>query len=90
MINIKTDAKEIIIKLHKIIFTRFGFHKTTKNKIAKALYKAKNLIYHYFKNKEQIFHAFAGKKIQVFENKIIKEINKKHKPQEKLYALIND
>tara|TARA_R110002050_G_scaffold20348_1_gene57651 strand:- start:40909 stop:41508 length:600 start_codon:yes stop_codon:yes gene_type:complete len=45
---------EIIVKAQKL-FVQFGLKKTTMDEIAEACGKAKSTLYHYFKNKEQIF-----------------------------------
>ncbi len=46
--------EEIILQAQKL-FKQFGLKKTTMDEIAAACGKAKSTLYHYFKNKEEVF-----------------------------------
>lgn len=48
-------AKEVIVLNAQKLFRQYGLKKTTMDDIAEACGKAKSTLYHYFKNKEQIF-----------------------------------
>ena len=48
-------AKEEIILNAQKLFKQFGLKKTTMDDIAEACGKAKSTLYHYFKNKDEIF-----------------------------------
>lgn len=47
---------EILLQAQKL-FQQFGLKKTTMDDIATACGKAKSTLYHYFKNKEEVFDA---------------------------------
>jgi len=49
------DIKDLIIKSATIYFSKFGFHKTTMDEIARHIHKAKGVLYYYFKSKEELF-----------------------------------
>jgi len=50
----KYDAKVLIINSATKYFSKFGFHKTTMDEIAKHIHKAKGVLYYYFKGKEEL------------------------------------
>jgi len=54
---VKTDVIkfEILIQAQRL-FHQFGLEKTTMEEIATACGKGKNTLYHYFKDKEQVFN----------------------------------
>jgi AcrR family transcriptional regulator len=49
------DIKKDILKCAQDLFKQYGLKKTTMDEIAAACGKAKSTLYHYFKNKEEIF-----------------------------------
>ncbi len=52
----ETDVKSQIVDSATIFFSRYGFHKTTMDEIAKHIHKAKGVLYYYFKSKEELFN----------------------------------
>lgn len=50
------DVKKLIVKSATLHFSRYGFHKTTMDEIARHIHKAKGVLYYYFKNKEELFN----------------------------------
>jgi AcrR family transcriptional regulator len=50
------DVKRQIIESATKYFSRYGFHKTTMDEIAKNIHKAKGVLYYYFRNKEELFN----------------------------------
>ncbi len=50
------DVKELIVKSATIYFSKYGFHKTTMDEIARHIHKAKGVLYYYFKSKEGLFN----------------------------------
>jgi len=88
MLNSEKDVKEMIIEAARGIFARFGFSKTTMDEIAKAAYKAKSSIYHYFKSKEEIFREIVVKESRTLKEEITKAINQEDNPQKKLRAYV--
>ncbi|MBN2519675.1 MAG: TetR/AcrR family transcriptional regulator [Bacteroidales bacterium] len=50
------DVKNLIVESATKFFSKFGFHKTTMDEIAKNIHKAKGVLYYYFKSKEELFN----------------------------------
>lgn len=50
------DIKTIIVQAASLYFSKYGFHKTTMDEIARHIHKAKGVLYYYFKNKEELFN----------------------------------
>ena len=48
--------KNLIVESAQKYFSRFGFHKTTMEEIAKNIHKSKGVLYYYFENKEELFN----------------------------------
>ncbi len=79
-------VKGIVIQAAQIIFSRYGFKKTTMNEIAKETHLAKSSIYHYFRSKEEIFEAIIEKEIMTLMEDLHQAIDTVNAPQEKLRA----
>ncbi|WP_181308023.1 TetR/AcrR family transcriptional regulator [Rufibacter sp. XAAS-G3-1] len=47
------------MKASKQVFRRYGYTKVSMDDISKAAAKGRSTIYHYFKNKKEVFEAFA-------------------------------
>lgn len=77
-----TVKDEIILQAQKL-FMQFGVKKTTMDEIAEACGKAKSTLYHYFKNKEEVFDAVLLKEVsnlrKTVSEKVTKEIGIKNK-----------
>ncbi|MCK5242803.1 TetR/AcrR family transcriptional regulator [bacterium] len=84
----KTNRKGIIVDIAQGLFSRFGFLKTTIDEIAKAARMGKASLYHYFRNKEDIFREVINKESKVLSNKIREAVDKEETPQEKIKAFI--
>lgn len=50
-----TEVRNLIVDSATIYFSRYGFHKTTMDEIARHIHKAKGVLYYYFKSKEALF-----------------------------------
>ena len=50
-----TDTKDTILSVATKLFSRFGFHKTSMDEIAKIARKAKGSLYYHFASKEELF-----------------------------------
>ncbi len=50
------DIKDLIVRTATSYFSKYGFHKTTMNEIARHIHKAKGVLYYYFKSKEELFN----------------------------------
>jgi len=86
--NKNTDKREIIISVAQKKFAQYGHRKTTIYEIAKSAGISKGLIYHYFTDKKDIYHAVIIKEIEQFESLLIDAINKMDKPASKLIEYI--
>lgn len=51
--------KQQILVAAKSVFIRYGYHKVSMDDIAKALGKSRSTLYHYFKNKKEVFELIA-------------------------------
>ncbi len=78
------DTKEQIIVVARQIFSKFGFHKTTVDEIAKAAHKAKGSVYYHFKNKEELFESVVEKEFQTLRTSLINAIETGENAKEKL------
>lgn len=67
--------KELILKVAKERFAKYGFKKTTMNEIATDLKMGKPTLYYYFPTKEQIFEEVLKFEIDEFQN-ALKEIER--------------
>ncbi|HDR50317.1 MAG TPA: TetR/AcrR family transcriptional regulator, partial [Mariniphaga anaerophila] len=52
----REQKKQTILEVAQHFFLRFGLNKTTMDEIAKAARMGKATLYHYFRDKEQIFY----------------------------------
>jgi len=57
------DTRNIIIKVADKLFSRFGFHKTSMDEIARIARKAKGSLYYHFSSKEELFKEVVSKEI---------------------------
>lgn len=60
------DIKERIIEGATKCFVRYGYSKTTLDDIGKSVGLKKNSLYHYFKNKEEIFFVVLEKELEKY------------------------
>jgi len=51
----ETDVRSLIIDSATKYFSRYGFHKTTMDEIARNIHKAKGVLYYYYSSKEELF-----------------------------------
>ena len=68
-------AKEEIILNAQKLFKQYGLKKTTMDEIAEACGKAKSTLYHYFKNKEQIFDEVIDIELLDLRNVVKKKVD---------------
>ena len=88
MVVVKDKVRAHIVAVATMIFTRYGFKKTTMEEIAVATGKGKSSIYYYFKSKEDIFKAVVEKEAVELKEELDKTINIDASPIEKLKAYI--
>lgn len=85
----KADLSEQkIIETAQRIFSRLGFKKTTMEDIARAVYKAKSSLYHYFKSKEEIYRAVIEKESKIVRDEIAQAIQAAPSVPAKLEAYV--
>jgi AcrR family transcriptional regulator len=89
MVN-KDEVRGSVLKVAQEIFSRYGFHKTTMDDIAKGMGKGKSSIYYYFNSKEDIFSAVVEKELFELRSKIITSVTLARDPKEKLKAYVNE
>jgi len=68
----ETDVRNIIIRAATTYFSRYGFHKTTMDEIARHVHKAKGVLYYYFRSKEELFNEVLKQEL----NNVKIELNK--------------
>ncbi len=66
------DVKEQIIESATKYFSRYGFHKTTMDEIAKNIHKAKGVLYYYFKSKEELFNEVLKQELDKLKAALLK------------------
>jgi len=54
------NTKDSILIVATKLFSRFGFHKTSMDEIAKIARKAKGSLYYHFKSKEELFREVVS------------------------------
>ena len=70
------DTKNKILEVANKLFSRFGFHKTSMDEIAKIARKAKGSLYYHFSNKEELFKEVVSKEIVNLKNQLTVIIEK--------------
>ena len=64
------DTKEKILTVANKLFSRFGFHKTSMDEIAKIARKAKGSLYYHFASKEDLFREVVSIEIINLKNQL--------------------
>jgi len=57
------NTRDKILSVANKLFSRFGFHKTSMDEIAKISRKAKGSLYYHFESKEDLFKEVVSKEI---------------------------
>jgi AcrR family transcriptional regulator len=68
----ETDVKSLIVKSATKYFSRYGFHKTTMDEIARNIHKAKGVLYYYFKGKEELFKEVLKQELDAVKTELSK------------------
>ena len=58
------DTRDKILSVANRLFSRFGFHKTSMDEIAKIARKAKGSLYYHFASKEDLFTEVVSKEMR--------------------------
>jgi len=79
------DTKNAIINVASKLFSRFGFHKTSMDEIARVARKAKGSLYYHFPSKEDLFKEVVGKEFEYLKASLLQVVNDPAlSPKEKL------
>lgn len=84
----KENNRNLIVQNAKDVFSKYGFHKTTMEEIAKSIHKRKSSLYYYFKSKEDVFYAVVDNEVLELRNEIFVAVEKAETPTAKLKAYI--
>lgn len=64
------DTKDSILSVANRLFSRFGFHKTSMDEVAKTARKAKGSLYYHFTSKEELFKEVINQEINNLKNQL--------------------
>ncbi len=64
------DTRDKILSVANRLFSRFGFHKTSMDEIAKIARKAKGSLYYHFSSKEELFKEVVSKELVTLKNQL--------------------
>lgn len=78
------EVKERIIESATKYFSRYGFHKTTMDEIAKNIHKAKGVLYYYFKSKEELFNEVLKKELGTLKEALLEIVHSNNNALTKL------
>ena len=80
----REQKKQTILEVAQHFFLRFGLNKTTMDEIAKAARMGKATLYHYFRDKEQIFYEVVRNEAKTMQDAIANAIQDITDPKERL------
>lgn len=83
------DKREQILEAARKVFSRFGYNKTNLDDIGEVVGMKKNSLYHYFKNKEDLFKSLLLKEAEYHFDQMQKIIDKEKTASNKLHALFS-
>lgn len=70
-----SGTKDTIVSVANGLFSRFGFHKTSMDEIAKISRKAKGSLYYHFASKEDLFREVIAKEMMNLKNQLSVIVN---------------
>ena len=65
------NTKDKIVSVATKLFSRYGFHKTSMDEIAKTARKAKGSLYYHFSGKEELFKEVVSQEIIKLKQQLI-------------------
>lgn len=68
----ETDVKDLIVRIATEYFSRYGFHKTTMDEIARHIHRAKGVLYYYFRSKKELFNEVLKQELGRVKTELIK------------------
>ncbi len=72
------NTKDKILEVANKLFSRFGFHKTSMDEIARIARKAKGSLYYHFASKEELFTEVVAKEIENLKENLTIIVNDKN------------
>ena len=69
------NVRNLIINSASKYFSKFGFHKTTMDEIARHIHKAKGVLYYYFKGKEELFNEVLKQELNAVKIELKKIVD---------------
>jgi AcrR family transcriptional regulator len=69
------EVRDQIIESATKYFSKYGFHKTTMDEIAKNIHKAKGVLYYYFRSKEELFNEVLKKELGSLKEALLKIVH---------------
>lgn len=82
------SMKDNIMEQSNLLFSKYGYEKTTMDDIAKAVGKKKSALYYYFSTKEDVFIAVIEGEIDMIKSKIINNIESQESAKDKLNVYV--
>lgn len=81
------NSRDKILSVANNLFSKFGFHKTSMDEIAKIARKAKGSLYYHFASKEDLFREVVSKEITNLKTQLTTVVvNNKLSASEKINA----
>jgi AcrR family transcriptional regulator len=80
----KEEYRQKILGTAGLIFSKYGFRKTSMDEIAKALGMGKSSIYYYYSSKEAIFEAVVLNEANILRSTLTKAIKAVESPMDKM------
>ncbi|HLP71573.1 MAG TPA: TetR/AcrR family transcriptional regulator [Bacteroidales bacterium] len=80
----KEEYRQKILGTAGLIFSKYGFRKTSMDEIAKALGMGKSSIYYYYSSKEAIFEAVVLNEANILRSTLTKAIKAVESPMYKM------
>lgn len=66
------EVRSAIVEVATLHFSKYGFHKTTMDEIARHLHKAKGVLYYYFRSKEELFNEVVKNELEQVKAELLK------------------
>jgi AcrR family transcriptional regulator len=74
------SVKNLIVKSATLHFSKYGFHKTTMDEIARHIHKAKGVLYYYFRSKEELFREVLKQELDQVKTELLTIIGSEEDP----------
>jgi AcrR family transcriptional regulator len=84
----KDEFRKKILTTAGLIFSRYGFKKTSMDEIAKALKMGKSSIYYYYESKEAIFESVVLYEANLLRSALTNSIKSVESPLEKMRSYV--